>query len=160
MRYFIVRRFIVLCALLGSFLALPAFAIPGVGALYAGVGTHTYSGFPGQASTSYGGTLEFGLDDLVAKFGLGVRLDLPTFKSFDPAANIELRYSVFSVPMFRALVGAFGGVQKGVGFNGMYGLFAAARVSLGLPYIGLNLGGQGVNSDLSAFGQITLGVVF
>lgn len=154
------RRLIVLCALLTSFLALPALAIPGIGAIYGGIGTHTYGGFIGQSGTSYGGTLELGIDDLLKKFGLGVRFDLPTFKSFTPAANLELRYSIFSVPFFRVIGGVFGGVQKDVGMNGIYGVFGAARVSLGLPYIGLNLGAQGVGTNLSGFGQLTVGVVF
>ncbi len=154
------RRIIVLCALLSSLLALPAFAIPGIGALYGGIGTHTYGGFPGQSTTSYGGTLELGWDDMIQKFGFGVRFDLPTLKAFDPAANVELRYSIVSVPFFRLVAGVFGGVKKDVGFSGTYGAFGAARVSLGLPYIGLNLGVQGVNSDVSAFGQMTVGVVF
>ncbi len=154
------RRLILLCAHLTSFLALPAFAIPGIGALYGGIGTHTYGGFIGQSGTSYGGTLELGIDDVVAKLGFGLRFDLPTFKTFSPAANIELRYSLFSVPFFRVIGGVFGGVQKDVGLNGVYGVFGAARVSLGLPYLGLNLGLQGVGSDLSGFGQLTVGVVF
>ena len=154
------RRIIVLCALLSSLFALPAFAIPGVGALYGGIGTHTYMGFPGQSSAYYGGTLEFGIDDLLQKFGLGVRFDLPSFKAFTPAANLELRYSILSVPFFRLYGGAFGGVRKDVGMDGTYGVFAGARVSLGLPYLSVNLGGQGQNTHLDPFGQITLGVVF
>jgi hypothetical protein len=154
------RRIIVLCALLTSFLALPAFAIPGIGAIYGGIGTHTYRGFPGQSGTDYGATLELGIDDIIQKWGVGARFDLPSFTSFNPAANVEVRYSILSVPFFRVIGGVFGGVQKNVGTTGTYGVFGAARVSMGLPYLGVNLGFQGQNTYLSAFGQITVGAVF
>ncbi len=154
------RRIIVLFALLTSLFALPAFAIPGIGAIYGGIGTHTYHGFPGQAGTDYGATLELGIDDIFSKIGFGVRFDLPSFASFNPAANLEVRYSIVSVPFFRVIGGAFGGVQKNFGTTGIYGVFGAARVSLGLPYLGVNLGFQGQNTDLSAFGQVTVGAVF
>ena len=154
------RRILVLCVLLSSLLALPVWAVPGLGAPYVGIGTHTYGGIFGQSGVNYGGTLEAGIDDLFKSFGLGVRLDSPTFKTFNPTANIELRYSIFSVPFLRIVGGVFGGVQKNVGLDGMYGFFGAARVSLGLPYVGVNIGAQGGNGYFTPYGQLTLGVVF
>ncbi len=154
------RRILILSVLLSSLFALPAVALPGIGAPYVGIGTHTYGGFPGVSNVNYGGTLELGIDDLLKSFGIGLRMDLPTFKSFDPAANIELRYSVFSVPFVRLLAGVFAGVQKNVGLDGTYGFFGAARFSLGLPYLGINLGAQGGNGYFTPYGQLTLGVVF
>ena len=158
------RRALILCALLSSLFALPAFAIPGIGALYGGLGTHTYNGFPGMTGTDYGATPELGIDDVVQKLGFGIRLDLPNVSPISTAANLELRYSIVGVPFFRLIGGVFGGVAKDVrtfvGLNGTYGVFAAARISLGMPYLGINLGYQGVKTDLSPFGQVTLGVVF
>jgi hypothetical protein len=154
------RRIIVLCALLTSFFALPALALPGIGAFYAGVGTHTYGGFPGQAGINYGGTLEAGIDSLaMTSFGLGLRLDMPTFSPVTTATNLELRYSFLTVPFVRLLGGVWAGFSKPEGFVGTYGVFGAARLSLGLPYVALNLGGQGVSDHFSAFGQLTVGVV-
>ena len=154
------RRIIVLCALLTSFLALPAHALPGLGEFYAGVGTHTYGGFPGQSGINYGGTIETGIDSIaMSKFGLGLRLDMPTFSPLTTATNLELRYSIFTVPFVRLLAGVWAGFSKQDGFVGTYGAFGAARVSLGLPYIALNLGGQGVSDHFTAFGQITIGFV-
>ena len=155
------RRLLVLFAVLSSLIALPSFALPGIGEIYAGLGTHTYGGFPGQSHVNYGGTLEFGIDSLaMSKFGLGLRLDMPTFSPVTTATNIELRYSFLSVPFFRLLGGVWAGFSRADGFLGTYGAFGAARVSLGLPYLALNLGGQGVSDHFTAFGQITVGVVF
>lgn len=149
-------------ALLGCLASAPAHAIPGVGEFYAGLGARTFGGFPGQ-NPLYVPTLEVGLDNmpLLKSFGFGARLDVPVHVdpiSVGTAFSLEARYTIVSIPFFRLFAGASGGVKKDVGLDGMYSVFAGLRASLGLPYVGLSAGLQGVKTDVSGFGQLTFGV--
>lgn len=152
------QRSIALVALATCFLAVPVWAIPGVGEFYAGGGARTYGGFPGQPAASYMGTVEVGLDDVVAKLGAGLRLDVP--KSLQPGLALELRYSILSLPFFRLLGGVSGGAFKGGdAWAKTYSAFLGARISLGLPYVGASVGLQGVEKDMAGFGALTVGIV-
>lgn len=156
------QRLLLPLAVLGCLASAPAHAIPGVGEFYAGLGARTFGGFPGQ-NPLYAPTLEVGLDNmpLLKSFGFGARLDVPVH--FDPmsvgtAFSLEARYTIVSIPFFRAFAGVSGGVKKDVGLDGMYSVFAGLRASMGLPYVGLSAGLQGVKTDISGFGQLTIGV--
>lgn len=153
----ILLALVVLGAVSGTMIAKPAHAIPGIGQFYAGLGPRTYNGFPGQPTAYFAGTVELGLDDVLAHFGIGARADI--FTSLDTAYSVELRYSIFSVPFFRFLAGISGGVKSGVGLTGTYAAFLGVRASLGLPYVGLNLGFQGNGTEEhNGFGALMFGV--
>jgi len=134
---------LILISVLLALEARPAIALPEV---YGGLGARSY-GMPGSDKGAYSGTLEAGVDAIFANLGLGVRVDNPTWQ---PAVAVQLRYSVFKIPFVRIFAGVGGGVERGgndkpgskdLSWNGTYEVFAGARVSMGLPYLGLNVGG-------------------
>ena len=158
----LMTRLLLPLALLTSFAAVPAHAIPGVGEFYAGLGTRTFGGFFGQ-NPLWAPTLEVGLDNisLIKGVGVGLRVDLPIHTdplSVGSAYSLEARYTVFSIPFLRGFAGISGGVKQDVGLTGLYSVFAGLRASLGLPYLAFTGGMQGVKTDLYGFGQITIGV--
>ncbi len=135
--------------------ARPAQALPEP---YAGIGLHTF-GLPGKDSTTYSGMLEGGVDDIIAKFGLGARLELPDWRTI---LDLQLRYSLFKVPFIRVFVGAGAGIQRYAGWNGTFEGFVGARLSLGLPYIGATIGVAhwGGTDTTNPYGTLSLGLSF
>lgn len=120
--------------------ARPAAALPGIGELYAGLGIRTFGGLPGGSDATYAPSLEAGIDGVLKDFGVGLRLDAPRL---DPGLSVEIRYSVLSIPFVRVVAGVIGGVQDGKGtrgWDGTYGAFGSARVSLGSPYLQAQVG--------------------
>lgn len=135
--------------------------------LYAGLGVRTLD-LPGGDRTDYSGTLEAGIDNIIADIGAGLRIDTPRWK---PAVALQLRYTLLSLPLVRLLAGAGAGVERspnGSGgnsysWNGTYEVFAGARFSMGLPYLGLNIGGAKSNfgsEGFQLFSTLTVGLAF
>lgn len=133
--------------------------------LYAGLGVRTFD-LPGGDKTDYSGTLEAGIDNIIADIGAGLRIDSPKWK---PAVSVQARYSLFKMPFVRLLIGAGAGVERSpnasgstnYSWNGTYEVFGGARFSMGLPYLGLNIGGAKSNfgSDgFQMFSTLTLGL--
>lgn len=144
--------------------AAPAEAVPGLGELYLGGGLRSFGGTPGLSDSGkaidYGGTLELGIDDfsLLPQWGAGLRGD---WNDGPGRWSAELRYTALSLPLVRALVGASLGFADS-GLDGRLGGFVAARVVLGLPYIGLQVGvyRDPAKQDVSSGGLLTVGVAF
>lgn len=144
--------------------AAPAEAVPGLGELYVGGGLRSFGGTPGLSESGkaidYGGTLELGIDDIafLPQWGAGLRGD---WNDGPGRWSAELRYTALSLPLVRAVVGASLGYADS-GLDGRLGGFVAARVVLGLPYVGLQVGvyRDPVKQDVSSGGQLTVGVAF
>jgi hypothetical protein len=146
----------VLCA---CALARPAAALPEG---YVGLGVRSY-GLPGTSNVRYAGSLEAGADAIYDGLGLGLRIDTP---DLNPSFMAQVRYSIIKVPTVRVLAAASLGVQKppsGYEFNRAYELLLGTRASLGLPYIGLDLGGANNWPDVrqfKLFAKLTVGFSF
>lgn len=144
--------------------ASPAAAVPGLGDVYVGGGLKSFGGTPGLSDEGkrldYGGTFELGLDDfsLLPQWGAGLRGD---WNGGAGRWSAELRYTALSLPLLRALVGASLGFGD-AGLDGRLGGFVAARLVLGLPYVGLQVGvyRDPQRDDVASGGQLTLGVSF
>ena len=117
----------------------------------------------GTSSVRYAGSLEFGADAIYDGVGLGLRIDVP---DLNPSFMAQIRYSVFYLPTLRLLAAASLGVQKppsGYEFNRAYELLLGARASLGVPYVGLDVGGANNWPDVrefKPFGKLTVGLSF
>lgn len=141
-----------------------ACAVPGLGEVYAGGGLRSFGGTPGLSdhpqAIDYGGTVELGLDDfaLLPRWGAGLRRD---WNGGPGRWSAEVRYTALSLPLVRALLGASLGFGD-AGLDGRLGGFVAARVVLGLPYVGVQVGvyRDPFRQDVSSGGQVTVGVAF
>ncbi len=159
----ILPRFLMSVLLMSVFLALaarPAAALPEI---YGGLGVRSYA-LPGSDSAAYAGTLEAGVDAIFSDIGAGLRVDTPQWK---PAVAVQLRYSVLKVPFARIFAGIGGGVERArvdsnaLSWNGTFEVFAGARVSMGLPYLGLNVGGAKSHygdNGFQLFSTLTVGL--
>lgn len=156
---------LVLLALPLAFAARPVLAVPAIGEPYVGLGARSY-GLPGSDGVGYAGTLEGGVDAiLLSNYGAGLRVDFPAWK---PSAVVQFRYSILKVPFIRLFAGLGGGFEQvrtgannSLKWNGIYELFVGARVSLGVPYLGVDVGGANSaykTDGFDLFSKITLGV--
>jgi hypothetical protein len=150
---------IVLAMVTVAGVARPAAALPEA---YVGLGARTY-GLPGTAGVRYAGSLEAGADAIYNDLGLGLRIDVP---DLNPSFMAQFRYSVLKLPTVRLLAAGSLGVQKppsGYEFSRAYELLLGARASLGLPYVGLDLGGANNWPDVKQFklfAKLTVGFSF
>lgn len=144
--------------------AAPAQAVPGLGEVYVGGGLRTFGGTPGLSDEgkhlAYGGTFEAGVDNsgLLRQWGAGIRGD---WNNGPGRWSAEARYTALTLPAVRAVVGgALGFDDKGL--DGRIGGFVAARIVLGLPYLGVQVGlyRDSASGDMTSAGQLTVGVAF
>ncbi len=146
------------------FMAAPAAAVPALGEVYLGGGLRSFGGTPGLSDQGkgirYGGTFEAGIDNsaIIRQWGAGVRGD---WNGGDGRWSAEARYTALSLPAIRAIVGGSIGFNNN-GLDGRFGGFVAARVVLGLPYLGAQIGlyREPSSGDVSSAGQLTVGVAF
>ena len=175
-----IRRFILVCLFttLAGAVARPALALPEI---YAGAGVHRF-GFGSSASATHSLALGAGVDDLFRGFGLGVNAYMPftDFPSSDPVINLDLRYSIFKIPFLRVFAGVGAGtkrstlkaytnapagstagstVTKTESWGGALEAFIGARVSLGLWFVGLDIGAAKWE-DFQPYGILTAGLTF
>lgn len=144
--------------------AAPAAAVPGLGEVYVGGGIRSFGGTPGLSDAgkyiAYGGTFEAGIDNsgILRQWGAGIRGD---WNDGPGRWSAEARYTALTLPAVRAIVGGSLGFND-QGLDGRMGGFVAARVVLGLPYLGAQVGLYRVagTGDVSSAGQLTVGVAF
>jgi len=112
--------------------------------VYGGVGVRVFD-LPASSNSDYASTVEGGVDEILAGLGVGLRIDTPRW---NPAVALQLRYSLLDRANVRVLAGVGAGVERlsdasgaSYDWDNTYEFFAAARFKLGLPYLGVCLGG-------------------
>lgn len=168
------RRFILVClfATVAATVARPALALPEI---YAGAGFHRF-GFGSSASATHSLALGAGVDDLLKGFGFGVNAYMPWDDFSNPVINADLRYSIFKIPFLRVFAGAGVGARRSelksyiqasstssattttsTSWDAAVQGFVGARVSLGLWFVGLDIGGARW-AEWQPYGILTVGV--
>ncbi len=167
-----IRRFILVCLFttLAGAVARPALALPEI---YAGAGVHRF-GFGSSASATHSLALGAGVDDIFRGFGLGVNAYMPftDFPSSDPVINLDVRYSIFKIPFLRVFAGVGAGAKRSTSsvtdlktvtktstWGGAMEAFVGARVSMGLWFLGLDIGAAKWE-EFQPYGILTAGLTF
>jgi len=102
--------------------------------------------------------LQAGVDDIVKGLGVGGH---GRFTTGGPGAALEVRYSLFKIPLLRAFVGASVGLDGlTTQLSGRYGAFAGARLSLGLPFVGAQVGANYATGKITPEGLVSVGLCF
>ena len=129
-----------LLAVLGP--ARSAVALPLVGDIYVGAGTRSVGGIPGVSASDavkMAPMLEAGVDKISVfdKWGAGIK----AYFRQGGHLSAEVRYTFLALPGLHVLGGFdFGLLGKNSSLDGSFGAFAAGRLTLGLPYLALQVG--------------------